>query len=207
MKLVTGLIHFNRAGQELLKAKTIDVVIAIRNAAAEIKLRAERRAGEMLKEGKEKGQRDAGRGGDRKSQSQDADHEHATVKPATLEEIGINKSQSSRWQAIAAIPEVQFEQIIREAKEANREPTQRALLKVARESEQSGERRNQSLTVRKKSVPNQEALFDLNDLSDYQRAIDHYVSIVIRLRNQAFKKYRVQIPVQIPLPFEEDSDR
>ncbi len=63
------------------------------NLCAEIKLRAERRAGEMLKEQKrEPGQTD-----------KTIRSHGATISAAfpKLEDIGINKSQSSRWQQIA----------------------------------------------------------------------------------------------------------
>lgn len=197
MNQVTGLIHFNRARQELQKAKTIDVVIAIRNAAAEIRLRAERRAGEMLQKAKESGDRAKptdmlSRGNINVTTGKNGNID-ITVSPATLAEIGVTKMQASRWQSIATIPEVQFEQIIRETIEANRELTQRALLKVAQEirGEQSGERRAR-----------QEALFNLDD---YQKTIDyhvatanHHMRLAQHYRKQAFKRYHVQIP----LPFE-----
>lgn len=78
------------------------------NDAAEIKLRAERRLGELLAEQKETGERDAGRGGDRKSRLQDA-----TVKrPPTLEELGIEKTAAKRWQDVAKVPEERFEEYI-----------------------------------------------------------------------------------------------
>src|SRR6266508_1286596 len=151
MNQVTGLIHFNRARQELHKAKTIDLVIAIRNAAAEIRLRAERRAGEMLKES------ELHKGGRTKPGTKKTGSKDATGFLPTLKEAGINKTQSSRWQSIAEIPEDIFEQVIRETKEANREPTQRALLKVIREirGEEPGKRhkmRCESISSRRCSI-------------------------------------------------------
>ena len=62
----------------------------------EVRMRAERRAGELLKETALAGQRDAGNGGNRKSRSL-----ASTVK---LEDLGISKDQSSRWQKLAEIP-------------------------------------------------------------------------------------------------------
>lgn len=69
------------------------------NDAAEIKIRAEYKAGQLLKEMQERGERDKGKGGDRKSQSHDV-----TVKP-TLAALGVSKNESSRWQIMASIPE------------------------------------------------------------------------------------------------------
>ncbi len=65
--------------------------------AEEIKLRAERRAGEILIKMKDSGERES-RGGDKKSKSQPT-----TMK---LDDLKITKDQSSRWQQIASIPEV-----------------------------------------------------------------------------------------------------
>jgi hypothetical protein len=58
-----------------------------------IRIVAERRAGELLAEMKERGERDAGEGGDRKSLSQ-----ATTVK---LPDLGITFNQPSRWKNIS----------------------------------------------------------------------------------------------------------
>src|SRR5215510_10349854 len=117
MEQETGLIHLSRARQELLKAKTIDEVkpyingakrlllylkqskesLEMQNEAAEIGLRAERRAGEMLIEGRENGDR-AGLGRPPKKNHDDS------FSKSYLKEIGITKNQSTRWQAIAVVP-------------------------------------------------------------------------------------------------------
>lgn len=68
--------------------------------ACEIRLRAERKAGVLLKQAEEAGQR-AGRGGDRKSESKSCG--------TTLNDLGISRDQSSKWQQLADVPEDQFE--------------------------------------------------------------------------------------------------
>ena len=81
----------------------------MQNWAMEIRLRAEHRAGDLLAEMKRTGARDAGQGGDRKSQSAEP-----TVK---LEDLGISKDQSSQWQMWAQIPEPKFYGLIEQARE------------------------------------------------------------------------------------------
>jgi len=63
-----------------------------------IKICAARRAGEMLKDMAKKGERDRGRGGDRKSQGT-----KAPVK--TLNDLGITSDESKRWQKMASVPD------------------------------------------------------------------------------------------------------
>jgi hypothetical protein len=66
----------------------------MQNRCAEIKVRAEHQAGELL----------AGEvqwGGDRKSESR--------LHDATLKNYGIERTQSHRWQSLARIPEDTFE--------------------------------------------------------------------------------------------------
>lgn len=71
----------------------------ILNQAAEIKIRAERRAGELIPPDKDKG------GGDTST----GNRVLPVQTPPKLSDLGISKMQSSRWQAIASIPEEDFE--------------------------------------------------------------------------------------------------
>src|SRR5262249_31046378 len=124
----TALIHLTRARQEIQTAKTfedvriglnkaeqlrllarqVDASVEVRNEVTELLLRWKRRAGEMLREGEEKGHRrkradNLKRGSGPKSQD-------VTSEAPSLDEIGIGKMDSSRWQALAGIPEEEFEQ-------------------------------------------------------------------------------------------------
>ena len=72
--------------------------------AGEIRLRAERQAGVLLKELKEAGQRALPKDG---PSSRDARPD----KP-TLKDLGVSKTQSSQWQQLADIPQAEFEEIL-----------------------------------------------------------------------------------------------
>jgi hypothetical protein len=78
--------------------------------ACEIRIRAERRVGEILRDmQKAKGVQMDGRdetGSFRRS------HDATTEKPKTLSDLGINKTQSSRYQALADIPADHFESLL-----------------------------------------------------------------------------------------------
>jgi len=94
------------------------------NAAATIKLRAERRLGELLLEmPKDPGGRRS---------------EKPVVTPTgleavkTLKELGIKKDLSAKCQAIAAIPEEVFEKEISKATKANRELSTRNMARTGR---------------------------------------------------------------------------
>ena len=139
------LVHYNAMRQALIKAHQIDEVKDLRDRAeslrayakqageslenqnlmAEIKLRAERRAGEILQD-MEKAP--AGRKPENRSH-------RATdlVTPPTLAEVGITKSQSSRWQAVAKIPEEVFEEHIAEVKASKHELTSVGVQKLTNE--------------------------------------------------------------------------
>ena len=86
------------------------------NRCAEIKLRAERKAGEGIPDA-------VSRGGDRKTGSKSHD--------GTLKTLGINKNQSSRWQQAASVPEAEFEAHITRTKEAQGELTSASVRRLA----------------------------------------------------------------------------
>jgi hypothetical protein len=73
-------------------------------SACEIRLRAERRVGQLLAE------MDKAKGAAEPGTNRGATRSHAdTASPRTLSDMGISKTQSARWQQLAAVPETQFE--------------------------------------------------------------------------------------------------
>jgi len=153
----TVLTHFDRARQELELASSIDEVKKIRdqaealrqyarqqklslemqNRCAEIKIRAERRAGDILVDME-------------KNPGGQAEHESylshdGTGSAPKLSDLGISRNQSSRWQSIAGIPERHFEERVEEIKEKGQELTSKEFLSLAgylqRERERQERRR------------------------------------------------------------------
>ena len=135
---LTGLIKFDEARRAIEAASGIDEVKNIRdkaeamrayakqahlslgmqNKCAEIRIRCERRGGEILKETTKAG-------------NPQWSHD-ATID--RLEDIGISKSQSSRWQAISSIPESMFENHISDiTKDGEKELTSSELLRLAKQ--------------------------------------------------------------------------
>lgn len=92
--------------------------------ATEIKVRAERRAGEMLA--------DLPRGGKFIGRDEDGDFRKTVgAKTETTEKLGISKDQSARWQALAAMPADHFETAVATAKESAGQVTTAFMLREA----------------------------------------------------------------------------
>lgn len=83
--------------------------LEMQNRCAEIKIRAERKAGQML------GETVQHQGGRPEKPSHDG-----RVSTPQLKELGITWNDSSRWQSIASIPEEEFERIMRQHGRAGR---------------------------------------------------------------------------------------
>ncbi len=89
----------------------------LRNVAAEIKLRAERRAGALLLEL-------IPHGGNRRSNGCD--------RNLRLVDVGIDPNQSARWRREAAVPDVVFERYVALANQRDHNITSQGLLTLAR---------------------------------------------------------------------------
>lgn len=138
---VTTLAKVSEARRALASAQTLEDVLGIRdqakaleaclkivgesleaaNDAAEVKLRAERKAGEML----------AGMG-DARGRNQHTKQDTDIVSGSSLKEIGVSEQQSSRWQREAAVDEETFEGYLASCREEQREITQAGLLNIAK---------------------------------------------------------------------------
>lgn len=97
------------------------------NEIQEIKLRMERKAGELL-------DLEIPQGGDRKSRGRDV--------TLSLSDVGISRHQSARWRRIAAIPEPIFEAFLVGTKESGEEITQAAALNLYRETAKAQKRKD-----------------------------------------------------------------
>ena len=132
-----ALVKIDEAKRAIAEAKAITDVLEIRDRAMaahayaaaknyqeaatiakEAQLRAERRAGEFLAEEVKPG---------RPIENGDI------VSPLKLDDLGIAKKQSSRWQSIASVPELEFEQYIADRQRRGSELTQTGLLRLARQ--------------------------------------------------------------------------
>lgn len=113
----TQLVRYDAMCQAIAAAHAVDEVKEIRDQAmaveaygrqarnteleqkaCEIRLRAERRCGQLISE------REMAKGGQPKNPSH-----AASTSPKPLADLGISHTQSSRWQKLAAIPEDDFE--------------------------------------------------------------------------------------------------
>lgn len=102
--------------------------IELQNKAAEVKLRAERRGGEILADLKENGGR-ARHGGDRKSRYRD----DTLIDVPTLDDLGLSKGEAARWQQFAALPADAFERHIVDAKRGGIELTTTSMITLYKE--------------------------------------------------------------------------
>jgi len=132
--------HYLKQSQDSLDAQ---------NYAAEVRIRAERRMGEMLADGID-------HKGGRPEKNGD------TVSPFSLNSLGIHKKASSRWQSIASIPDEQFDAKVRETVEAKKELTSSAFLKLAKKLK-NGEPEPKEVTILDLISDARQCIRDLRD--------------------------------------------
>jgi hypothetical protein len=93
--------------------------LEVQNAAAEVKLRAERKAGTLLAEMQL-------HGGDRKSSSQ--------PENLKLADLGLSHNESHRWQTEATLPEPVFETYVATTKQQGKELTSSGVYELAKDT-------------------------------------------------------------------------
>ena len=140
---MTALIRYDAAKRALAAAHSVDEVRAIlskaeairvyakqagdfelQNQAAEIRIRAERRAGELLVDMQTSGER----------QPKERGRPSKVSSPTTLPKLGITRDQSSKWQRLARmIDDATFDKAVAQAKENDGELTTAGLLRAIRE--------------------------------------------------------------------------
>lgn len=180
---MTALVRYEAARSALAEAHRIDEVKSIRDKAeamaayarqakdteliqyaTEIKVRAERKCGEMLRESAERGERATPKTSQRRDLVESCDE----VTP-TLADLGITRDESSRYQKLANMPDDHFETAIDTAKatagevttafmlrEAKRRGTQRKITATAKrqraELDAVRERNDSSLTIHARNL-------------------------------------------------------
>jgi hypothetical protein len=141
---MTTLVRYEQARTALAAAHRVDEVKDIRDKAeamaayarqakdqelilwaTEIKVRAERRAGEMLATAAKNGQR-SGRGNPFSRMS-----ERPTFAPPTLADMGLTRDDSSRFQQLASMSEAHFEAAVATAKDTAGQVTTAFMLREA----------------------------------------------------------------------------
>lgn len=140
---MSNLTKYEAARRALAEASRVDEVKDIHNKAdamqryalqakdrelidmaTDIKMRAERRVGELLREmSKNKGTRGAGDANVGKSTGGRLSRPPVDATPK-LSDLGVTKDQSSRWQKLAAMPEKQFEEKVAAVKGTLRAKTE-----------------------------------------------------------------------------------
>ena len=140
------LILLSKAQKALAEARTVDEVMELRDKASavrayakkaklgqhlvvdasEIKLRSERKLGQLLQE-IELANSAPG--------NQYTGSSESSNGPIPLRDLGLSKSDSSRSQRVAALPEEDFERYISENVDAVREPTTAGVLRLVRQQQ------------------------------------------------------------------------
>ena len=172
MTKVVTLAHYDAACRELELAKSVDEAKDLRNKAeamrayarqaknkkaelyaAEIRIRAERKLGELLKDTEK-----APGSKHRKKPVNVAVVSHDRQEPAKLEELGISKDLSSRSQKLADVPKEVFEQKLGELRRTVEEEGKRVttdLMKIGEDAKKQTDAKPREWQI-KLSLPPEE---------------------------------------------------
>ena len=109
-------------------AGIVEAAALAANDAAAVRIEAQAKAGELLRQMRESGEREAtGRAGEERVS-------HAATPPPTLGQLGLTRSESSRWQQVADVPEDVRHGYVEETKAAKGEVSTAGLLRHAKAS-------------------------------------------------------------------------
>ncbi len=159
--MTVALIRYDAARRAIALARRVDEVkrihdkatallayakqagdFELQNTAAEIRILAERKAGQLLVNLEEAGQR----------QTRERGRPRKASPPVTLSKVGITRNQSSKWQRLARlIDDAAFEEALDRAKETYGELTTAGVLRMVKE------------VVRPKSTRTEQ---DINEVAD-----------------------------------------
>ena len=143
------------------------------NEAAEIKLRAERKAGELL------ARMPKADGG---VATRARLHRATESQPPTYAELGIEKTQAHRWQTVATMPEDDFEEHIAKVKSSGQEITTSDLYRKIRNIEREhmhAEKKSQPFPDGKYSVIYADPPWKYDNSGFDQSAEEHYPTMSI----------------------------
>lgn len=158
----------NKAEAARSYARNARLGLEMQNKAAEIRLRAERRVGELLSQMKL-------RGGDRKTEKQD--------NCLKLDELGITQNQSTRWQRVARIDDDQFHRILSDLKSTGQEITFARLIRVWQQDQKPKSRSTDTEKPARRCVEASQRgqpLSHLEELSQHRRLLASILTSVIR---------------------------
>lgn len=178
----TGAIaQISRARQFLAQAKDLTDIKAVRdmaeaarqyarardlglhamNEAAEIKLEAERKGGQVLAEMKK-------HPGGQPSKNHSSE---TSGSPQKIEDLGITHDQSSQWQAMAAVSEPDFKAIVEETKAAEKPLTTKAVVREGRKRQRAATaaRRNSPRKHEPEQVVNVQRIEDAHLAADFTK--------------------------------------
>ena len=154
-------------------SKAAELGLTMQNECAELKLRAERKAGEMLRAMPK-------HGGGRPSENRLHD------VTSSLADVGVTKIQSHRWQQVAAVPEPEFERHLAEAKESKAELTTSGVLAKGKQLKAESELQ--------KAIEHYPFLADVPDTPESQiiataTALDAYEGVEFEQRMESARKW------------------